>query len=77
MSAPFGYEDKNETPQTTAIAIADAHLNNVGLPTYSELVGFIQRLNTLAGLLPSGGAGLPEYGKEARRLVTIIAGGKS
>lgn len=41
-AATFGYEGDNETPATAAIAVADAHTNNVGLPTYSELVAALR-----------------------------------
>lgn len=55
-----------------AIANADAHTSNAGLPTYSELIAFVQRMNTVGGLSYCSSHVVPEYAKDAARLLAKI-----
>lgn len=40
---------KRESAAAEAIANADAHLNNAGLPTYSEMVAALRRIDRING----------------------------
>lgn len=60
--------------KTEAIANADAHTNNANLPTYSELLAFVQKARTAAGLMASSSSAMPEFGRDAAALLARIAG---
>lgn len=60
-------------PKLEAIANADAHTSNAGLPTYSELLDFAQRMKIVGGLSYCSSHVVPEYAKEAARLLARIA----
>lgn len=58
--------------KTEAIANADAHTSNAGLPTYSELIAFVQSTRTAGMLAACSSHVVPEYAKEAARLLDKI-----
>lgn len=57
------------TPASEAVALADAHLNNVGLPTYSEV---LQTLNLCQRRLNEQSEELNQSGTEAGRQAVEI-----
>lgn len=57
--------------QTEAIANADAHTSNAGLPTYSELLACIQYA-AMVGRLAASNNGQPEYSRRADALLARI-----
>jgi hypothetical protein len=68
-----------QSPQSEAIANADAHLNNAGLPTYSELLAALQTIADEAGPNMGNDDGPGRVNKMARtaRLMLVRAGSKA
>lgn len=75
-AAPFGYEDDDETPEKGAIAVANVHLHNADLPTYSELMEALRSVNDWAAIFAEGHLGrMNNAGKDvdtARALLSRI-----
>lgn len=56
-----------------AIANADAHTGDAGLPTYSELLDFVQHVRTIGLLSACSSHIIPTYATEAARLLAKIS----
>ena len=66
---------ERESAAAEAIANADAHLNNAGLPTYSEMVAALRRIDRINGINGSTGgskAMVSEFKLIARSLLARV-----
>lgn len=63
---------KRESAAAEAIANADAHLNNAGLPTYSEMVAALRRIDRINGSTGGSKAMVSEFKLIARSLLARV-----